>query len=117
LAKKSFVQSSQEILLEVGNLIKFVDVLRKSCADKRLVTQIENTTKNIVTLAQTLKVIAAVKASNPRDIDKSSQLVSVAKNLTNSVKVVLRDCISCSLRLKNDSPVDSTKFRKVVYSK
>jgi hypothetical protein len=116
-SKKAFIQTAQEILAEAGNLINAVDPIIQGCADKSLVIQTQATAKSIVTLAQTLKVIVAVKASSPRDADKSLQLISVAKNLTNQVKLILRDCIGCSLRLRNGSLGDSIKFKKVLYTK
>ncbi len=104
-------------MTETSRLVKAIDPLIKSCADKRLVNQIQQTADKITTLAQTLKVIAAVKASSPRDTDKGHQLINNAQNLVHSVKMVLRDAISCSLRLRKDAPVDLVHFRKKVYAK
>ncbi|KAJ3260967.1 hypothetical protein HK103_006922 [Boothiomyces macroporosus] len=116
-AKRSFIQTAQDIMRETDKLEETVKVLIMWCADKRLCTQIQNTLARLVTLAQTLKVIAAVKASSPKDTDKAVQLVSCGQNVVQSVKMVLRDAISCSLRLKKDCPSDLVRFRKVIYAK
>ncbi|KAJ3273104.1 hypothetical protein HDV01_004743, partial [Terramyces sp. JEL0728] len=116
-AKRSFIQTAQDIMRETDKLEETVKVLITWCADKRLCNQIQNTLARLVTLAQTLKVIAAVKASSPKDTDKAVQLVSCGQNVVQSVKMVLRDAISCSLRLKKDCPSDLVRFRKVIYAK
>ncbi|KAJ3322065.1 hypothetical protein HDV06_003666 [Boothiomyces sp. JEL0866] len=116
-AKRSFIQTAQDIMRETDKLEETVKVLIMWCADKRLCSQIQNTLARLVTLAQTLKVIAAVKASSPKDTDKAVQLVSCGQNVVQSVKMVLRDAISCSLRLKKDCPSDLVRFRKVIYAK
>lgn len=116
-SKKSFIQTAQEIMLQTSKLVKAVEPLIKACADKRLAIQINQTTTRTSTFAQTLKVVAAVKASSPRDTDKGVQLISNAQNLMQSVKHILRDAISCSLRLKKDVPDDLVHFKKVIYAK
>lgn len=113
--KKAFIQTAQDIMSETAQLIKAVEPLIRCCADKRLVLQIQQTTARISTLAQTLKVIAAVKASSPRDSDKAVQLITNGQNLVQSVKAVLRDAISCSIRLKKGTEPDVVHFKKQVY--
>jgi hypothetical protein len=115
VSKKSFIQTAQDIAADTVNLIAAVQPLVQQCADKRLVLQIQQTSSRIQTLGQTLKILAAVKASSPRDRDKAVQLVSNGQNLVGSVKMILRDAISCSLRLKKGAPSDLFRFRKVVY--
>ena len=114
-SKKDFIKTAQDIMAETAKLIKAVNPLIISCADKRLVLQIQQTTARISTLGQTLKVIAAVKASSPRDTDKQSQLITNGQNLVGSVKMVLRDAISCTLRLRGDAPADLIHFKKQIY--
>ena len=114
-SKKNFIETAKSITAETARLIKAVEPLSKACADKRLVQQISQTTDRVSTLAQTLKVIAAVKASSPRDTDKQSQLITNGQNLVASVKMVLRDAISCTLRLKGEAPADLVHFKKQIY--
>jgi hypothetical protein len=114
-SKRSFIQTAQEIAAETVNLVDAIQPLVQHCADRRLVMQIQQTSSRIQTLGQTLKIIAAVKASSPRDRDKAVQLISNGQNLVASVKMVLRDAISCSLRLKKGAPADLFRFRKVIY--
>ena len=102
---------------ETVKLVKAVEPFIKACADKRLAMQINQTVTRTSTFAQTLKIVAAVKASSPRDNDKGVQLISNAQNLMHSVKNILRDTISCSLRLKKDAPSDLIHFKKVIYAK
>jgi hypothetical protein len=116
-AKKLFIQTAQEIVSEASKLGTQIEPLVRHCSDKRLVQQIQSTTKSITTLSQQLKILVAVKASNPHDVDRGSQLVSNGKNLVHGVKMVLRDAISCTLRLRKDAPGDMFKFRKVIYAK
>ncbi|KAI8896423.1 Vinculin family-domain-containing protein [Globomyces pollinis-pini] len=117
MAKRSFIQTAQDIMAETNLLIQAVQPLIDACADKRLCLQIKQTASKLSTLAQTLKVIAAVKASSPKDTDKAIQLVSNGQNLVQSVKMILRDSISCSLRLKKGTNSDLVRFRKAIYAK
>lgn len=121
-SKRSFIQTAQDTTVETNILISLVQQVIDNCSDKRLciqvyfgITQIKNTSDKITTLAQTLKVIAAVKASSPTDTDKAVQLVTNAQNVVHAVKMVLRDAVSCSLRPKKGCD-NMVKFRRAVYA-
>ena len=116
-AKKEFIQTAQDIVAETNALVKAVQPLLNGCADKRLTKQMQESTERMLTLAQTLKIIVAVKASSPGDKDKGVQLVMNAQNLVQSVKGALRNAISCSLKLKPDADQKLGRFRKVIYAK
>ena len=116
-AKKEFIQTAQDIVAETIALVKAVQPLMLGCADKRLTKQIQESTEKMITLAQTLKIIVAVKASSPGDKDKGVQLVMNAQNLVQAVKGALRNAISCSLKLKPDADQKLVRFRKVIYAK
>ncbi|KAI8928410.1 Vinculin family-domain-containing protein [Entophlyctis helioformis] len=120
-AKRSFIQSAQGIMIDADGLLKAAKPLVDACTDKRLRMQLQGTLNYIQTLAQQLKIVAAVKASSPLDLDTGVQLVSCAQNLMKTVKLALRDCVSCSLRVRKGSEGAAVsggvvKFRKVVYA-
>ncbi|KAJ1344053.1 hypothetical protein BSLG_001193 [Batrachochytrium salamandrivorans] len=119
-SKRLFIQAAQAIMTDANTLLKVTQNLADACTDRRLRTQLKNTLTHITTLAQQLKIVAAVKASSPSDADKDVQLISCAQNLMKSVKRGLRECVSCSLRVKksaegtvNDSIIT---FRRVIYN-
>ena len=116
-AKKEFIQTAQSIVAETNLLVKSIQPLILDCADKRLTKQMQESIERMQTLAQTLKIIVAVKASSPGDKDKGVQLVMNAQNLVQAVKTGLRNAISCSLRLNPNSDLKLVRFRKVIYAK
>ncbi|KAL2918922.1 hypothetical protein HK105_201756 [Polyrhizophydium stewartii] len=120
-AKRSFIQAAQAIMVDANTLLKAAQPLVEACTDRRLRMQLQGTLTYITTLAQQLKIVAAVKASSPLDADKDVQLVSCAQNLMKTVKMGLRDCVACSLRVRKGSEAAAVagivKFRKVVYAR
>eukprot|EP00842_Homolaphlyctis_polyrhiza_P005719 jgi/Hompol1/6148/HPOL_002653-RA len=125
VAKRDFIKAAQLIMLDAANLVAAAQPLVDACADKRLRMQLQGTLTYVTTLAQQLKIVAAVKASSPLDTDKSVQLVSCAQNLMRTVKAGLRDCVACSLRVKKlagsaanseqTAAAAAFKFRKALY--
>jgi vinculin len=118
-AKKSFIQTAQAIMIDTNKFIKAIQPIIDECTDKRLKAQIQSTLNRILTLAQQLKIIAAVKASAPNDSDKGVQLITSSQNLVASIKKALRDCVSCSIRARKGSNVAESgiTFRKIVYAR
>ncbi|KAK5670752.1 hypothetical protein QVD99_002523 [Batrachochytrium dendrobatidis] len=119
-AKRLFIQSAQAILVDANTLLKVAQPLAESCTDRRLRIQLNGTLTHMTTLAQQLKIVAAVKASSPLDSDRDVQLISCAQNLMKSVKTGLRECVSCSLRVKKGAEGSVSggiiKFRRVIYA-
>jgi hypothetical protein len=117
--KKVFIQTAQSVMKETSLYVKSIQPLIDECTDQRLKAQLLITVNRIATLGQQLKIIAAVKASNPRDKDKGSQLITATQNLVTSIKNGLRESIACSIRsLKGSCGKKSAiHFKKVVYSR
>jgi hypothetical protein len=117
--KKSFIQSAQGVVKETNVYIKAIQPLLDECTDQRLKAQLSGTVNRIGTLAQQLKIVAAVKASNPRDTDKGVQLITATQNLVASIKNGLRDCIACSIRSQKGSSThkSAVQFKKIVYAR
>jgi vinculin len=123
-AKKGFINAAKDILLQTNAFAEPARKLAEKCSDKRLRKQLGLTLEKISTLAQQLKIVAAVKASSPRDTDPDQQLIACAQNLMVAVKTALKECESAALRYNAEQrasvpgknpPGDTLKFRKMVY--
>lgn len=102
--------------------------IANACTDKRLKYQLLATLDRIDTLAQQLKILAAVKAASPKDTDKDFQLILCATNLMLSIKSCLKDCDTITttrlLKTRRDSNngastkksgLEAMTFRRKVY--
>lgn len=117
--KKAYIQTAQGIVFEVNSFIKAMQPIIEDCTDKRLKLQIQSTLSRIVTMAQQMKIIAAVKASCPGDSDAGVQIVTACKNLVASIKMAFRDAIACSIRAGKGSrlALNAIQFKKVIYAR
>lgn len=118
-AKKAFIQAAQGIMIDTTQFVKAIQPVITACTDKRLRLQIQSSAARLTTLSQQLKIVAAVKASSLGDNDAAVQLISCAQNLVGSIKMALRDCVSCSIRARKESNAEivGIKFRKVVFAR
>ena len=120
LAKKSFVQTPQQILASAEGFVKAAQPLLTACTDKRLCDQLQVGLMHINSLSRQLKIVVAVKASSPFDRDSDVQMLTCVRNLSKSLKMALRDAVSCSLRVKKGSGYGLSSaliFKKAVYIK
>jgi hypothetical protein len=116
IAKKEMIQKALEITQVTNSLLKDCRELAESCTDKRLKMQLLNTVDRLNTLAQQLRVVTAVKASNPKDLDTDNQLFSCASNLTETMKRLLRDSeaasVRCNFKTSGTAALAVIKFKK-----
>ncbi|KAJ3088661.1 hypothetical protein HK102_008241 [Quaeritorhiza haematococci] len=123
-AKRDFIRAAQDIMAQGLAIVEPVKKLAESCTDLRLRRQLLGTIDRVTTLAQQLKIVAAVKASAPRDTDRDHVLIACAQNLMQAVKTCLRESEAASLRTgpqpvrsqdktKGSTPVKSDVAAKV----
>ncbi|ORX60207.1 Vinculin/alpha-catenin [Piromyces finnis] len=116
IAKKEMIQKALEITQVTNSLLKDCKELAELCTDKRLKMQLLNTVERLNTLSQQLRVVTAVKASNPRDLDTDNQLFSCATNLTETMKRLLRDSeaasVRCNFKTTGLAALSIIKFKK-----
>jgi len=116
IAKKEMIQKALEITQVTNSLLKDCKELAELCTDKRLKMQLLNTVDRLNTLSQQLRVVTAVKASNPKDLDTDNQLFSCASNLTETMKRLLRDSeaasVRCNFKTSGTAALAIIKFKK-----
>jgi len=116
IAKKEMIQKALEITQVTNSILKDCKELAELCTDKRLKMQLLNTVDRLNTLSQQLRVVTAVKASNPRDLDTYNQLFSCASNLTETMKRLLRDSeaasVRCNFKTSGNAALAIIKFKK-----
>jgi len=116
IAKKEMIQKALEITQVTNSILKDCRELAELCTDKRLKMQLLNTVDRLNTLSQQLRVVTAVKASNPRDLDTDNQLFSCASNLTETMKRLLRDSeaasVRCNFKTGGTAALAIIKFKK-----
>jgi len=116
IAKKEMIQKALEITQVTNSILKDCKELAELCTDKRLKMQLLNTVDRLNTLSQQLRVVTAVKASNPNDLDTDNQLFSCASNLTETMKRLLRDSeaasVRCNFKTSGTSALAIIKFKK-----
>lgn len=115
--KAGFITASLGILGEVNALQALSKDLVEKCTDMRLRKQLSDTMDQITTTAQQLKIVAAVKASSPKDTDKDQQLITCAQNLVKVVKACMRECESSSLRQGSVSVSVDTMPPKILFKR
>ncbi len=119
-SKRGFIQCAQDILVQTNAFMAPTKNLADKCTDKRLRKQLMSTLEQMSTIAQQLKIVAAVKASAPFDCDRDHLLVECARNLMVTIKRCLKECESASLRqLKQEltgiKTPEAVRFKRAVY--
>ncbi|KAJ3094993.1 hypothetical protein HDU97_007360 [Phlyctochytrium planicorne] len=98
-SKRAFITAAQQIMSEASAIVLASRPIADLCTDKRLKSTLLLDLDRIDTLAQQLKIIAAVKTSAPGDTDRDLQLIGCAQNLMLAVKSCLNHAESGSLRV------------------
>jgi hypothetical protein len=119
-SKVQILASAREIISLINELLKSIHTLSDICNDKRLRTAMMQSAEFLPTLAQQLKIMAAVRATAPgNDIDSQRQLESVVSNFIKAIKDVLRRAEAASLRTSTTaSPTAiraASKFKRNLY--
>ncbi|KAJ3110571.1 hypothetical protein HDU96_006468 [Phlyctochytrium bullatum] len=123
-AKRSFISAAQQIMSEGNAIVLACRPIADHCTDRRLRIALVGDLDRIDTLAQQLKIVAAVKAAAPGDTDRDSQLVACAQNLMQSVRSCLNHAEAGSIRVAksgekvNHGPKGTSnniRFRRNVY--
>ncbi|KAI8834915.1 Vinculin family-domain-containing protein [Chytridium lagenaria] len=96
--KRAFITAAQQIMSEASSIVLSTRPIADTCTDKRLKSALLLNLDRIDTLAQQLKIIAAVKTASPGDTDRDLQLVGCAQNLMMAVKSCLGNAEAGSLR-------------------
>lgn len=100
--KARIIESSQNIYrltIQLEGILN--ELLDKLQNDPRLKSNTQRAKEKMSTLSTQLKILAAVKATNPRDTDTHLQMNICAKNLTDSIKQVLNLSELVSLRVES----------------
>lgn len=97
--KKGFINAAKDIVMHASNIDIPAKQLAEQCTDLRLKRQLLQSIDRIGTIAQQLKIVAAVKAASPKDTDRDQQLIQCAQNLMQAVRTVLRYCEVASIRI------------------
>eukprot|EP00122_Pirum_gemmata_P017443 Pgem_evm1s16332 len=113
-AKSELIALSREITADAKKAAKCARLFEQKCPDKRLASNLKNSTDTIETIAQQLKVVTMVKASMPNDNSADEQMTVCAQNLMNNCKDVVSCAHSCFIKSPKDCFPD-TKWRKMVY--
>lgn len=119
--RKEMLDKSREILEDGKAFSADCKKIADSCQDMILKNQLLKSLEIIQTMTMQLKIVAAVKAAEPRDRDSEKQLILISQNLVNAYKQAIRAAESASIRAQRASssgvagPV--VKFRKVMYTK
>jgi hypothetical protein len=100
-AKKGFITAARDIVSHTNELVKPAKTVSDGCTDIRLQRNLVGTLDRLSTLAQQLKIVAAVKAAAPKDTDQDAQLIMCAQNLQVSIKGSVKECDSISLKQKS----------------
>jgi vinculin len=119
-AKKLLIQSAREIMDDIKPILAEAKKIADNCSDKRLRAQLLQALERIPFLSQQLKIVAAVKAANPLDLDSDKQLITCAQNLMNAVKATVQASESASIRafkVAGNAAVAVVKFKRALYKK
>lgn len=100
--KAKLLESAIQIYKLSTMLDKKVVQLLKDCKDQRLVSDCKKSMEKMSTLSTQLKILAAVKATNPRDNDTHLQMNVCAKNLMGNVKDLLNQAEIVTYRVQTD---------------
>jgi vinculin len=97
-AKKGFIMAARDIVTHSNELVTPAKVVADGCTDNRMVRNLTGTLDRLSTLAQQLKIVAAVKASSPGDRDQDAQLIHCGQNLMQAIKGCMRECDAVSIK-------------------
>ncbi|TPX44952.1 hypothetical protein SeLEV6574_g04182 [Synchytrium endobioticum] len=112
--KARFIQIAREITRSSEAFTTKSNELIRACTDRRLVGRLKSDVERCLTLGQQLRIVAAVKASEPKDVDKEQQLIVCARNLMKTIEESMSNCEAASLRAGR---VAGVLFQKRVHSR
>eukprot|EP01134_Creolimax_fragrantissima_P001248 CFRG1248T1 len=115
--KRELITLATSISKDARAMAKTAREFAENCADQRLKSALLNRVAVMETIGAQLKIIAAVKASNPEDVDADNQLNICAQNLMGHVQECVGQCHSASIKPVNPNhPLMKTvAWRKKVY--
>lgn len=119
-AKKLMIQLSKEIQDDCKFLVAEGMRVADACKDKVLKLQVMQALESIPTITMQLKIVAAVKAAEPKDLDSEKQLIILSQNLMKSIQTSLKATEVASIRVMRtagNAAVAVVKFRKLLYAK
>jgi hypothetical protein len=118
--RKEMIDKAREILDDGKVFISDCKRISDSCHDMVLRNQLLKSLETIQTMTMQLKIVAAVKAAEPRDRDSEKQLILISQNLVNAYKHAIKAAESASIRAQrasNGALPGTVRFRKVMYTR
>ncbi|KAI3633133.1 hypothetical protein MIR68_009208 [Amoeboaphelidium protococcarum] len=119
-SKADMMKTVQNMQVDIQQLLQHGKNVKDNCTDKSLKLQLSQAMERMQTLSVQLKIVAAVKIAEPKDIDSEKQLILCSQNLMAAVKSMLKASEAASLRAFKTTAnvaVAMIKFRKVLYKK
>ena len=102
--KSILISTAQSILKESMSIKQSAKIIASKCADKILEKELQSIIMKMDTLSHQLRIVTAVKASNPLDVDSGNQMNQCASNLAHSLQMCFETCeIIQSLSLKSSN--------------
>lgn len=117
-SRKNLIQTAKDIQEDVKLFTAEANRIADACSDKILTANVLKGVENMTMVSQQLKIVAAVKAAEPKDPDSEKQLILCSQNLMNAVKRTLTSCEVASIRAFRQAAnvvLAVAKFRKVLF--
>jgi hypothetical protein len=111
---KRMIELGREINEDCKSLLIYIKSISDTCTDKVLKGQLLAAMNTIPTISTQLKILTAVKAAEPKDLDSEKQLILCCKNLMNHMKLAIKSSEVASIRSLS---TDTVKFRRAIYRK
>ncbi|TPX30553.1 hypothetical protein SmJEL517_g05898 [Synchytrium microbalum] len=111
-AKSRFIQLAREIGKCSEDFTAKANEIMKACTDRRLVARLKADIERCLTLGQQIRIVAAVKASEPKDVDNEQQLIVCARNLMKTMQESMVNCEAASLRVPASAGLSNAYFQK-----
>lgn len=119
-SKKNMINLAKEIHQEASTIFKEAKKIADACKDNVLKKNLMYAMDSIQTIAQQLKIVATVKASEPKDLDSEKQLILCCQNLSAALGRTIKASEAASIRVMRQAgniALAIVKFRKVLYKK
>ncbi|RKP17875.1 Vinculin/alpha-catenin, partial [Rozella allomycis CSF55] len=104
--KANLIETTKKIVLLTQSIIDYALYIAEHCSDPKLQKHLVEIVERLPTIGVQLKIVCAVKASRPNDLDTETQIITCAKNIMRTVKDTISACESAYLRYTSE-PVAS----------
>jgi hypothetical protein len=117
-SRKQLIQLSKDIQQDVKMIATEAQRVVEACQDRVLKTQVLQGIEKMTMISQQLKIVCAVKAAEPLDLDSEKQLILCSTNLMQAVRKTLLAVEVASIRafrVSAKAALAVVKFRKTLY--